>query len=125
MSQPALSVGNVGQMAIDLLIFGLRMNKVGYIDSPHVISMVGNNAFTGDGSLTTSLEGFNRLTLLIFSLPECGIQINSHPTKSTCHQSTYSYRDEWSTDHSRDSTGHLRRALWNSTKQMGSKISSF
>lgn len=44
-------------MAIDLLIVALKMVKVGSIDSPYVVPMVGNNAFTEDGSLTTALEG--------------------------------------------------------------------
>eukprot|EP01119_Soliformovum_irregulare_P021657 TRINITY_DN7258_c2_g1_i2.p1 TRINITY_DN7258_c2_g1~~TRINITY_DN7258_c2_g1_i2.p1 ORF type:complete len:167 (-),score=18.53 TRINITY_DN7258_c2_g1_i2:315-815(-) len=55
---PALSIGNIGQMAIDLLIVGLKMKKVGLIDSPYALPMAGNNAFTEDGSLTTAVEVF-------------------------------------------------------------------
>ncbi|NXP52329.1 PSMG2 protein, partial [Heliornis fulica] len=43
--QPAVSVGNVGQLAIDLVISTLKMTKVGYFYTDCLVPMVGNNPY--------------------------------------------------------------------------------
>jgi len=56
---PLLSIGNVGQLVADLLIFNGKFEKVGYLDSPYVFPVVGNDSFTTNGGiLTTNLEVF-------------------------------------------------------------------
>ncbi|XP_039251925.2 proteasome assembly chaperone 2-like [Styela clava] len=58
---PAVSVGNVGQLACDLLINTLELNKVGYLRTSCVLPVVGSNAFCkddSDNSLTLTLELF-------------------------------------------------------------------
>ena len=62
MFQPSVSVGNVGQLAADLLISTLWMNKVGYLYDDSILPVVGNDPFaTGDPSkvchMSTALEG--------------------------------------------------------------------
>ncbi|XP_014794237.1 PREDICTED: proteasome assembly chaperone 2 [Calidris pugnax] len=42
---PAVSVGNVGQLAIDLVISTLGMTKVGYFYTDCLVPMVGNNPY--------------------------------------------------------------------------------
>ncbi|KAA0710708.1 Proteasome assembly chaperone 2 [Triplophysa tibetana] len=42
---PAVSVGNVGQLAVDLLISTLNMPKVGYLHTDCLIPMAGNNPY--------------------------------------------------------------------------------
>ncbi|XP_030068277.1 proteasome assembly chaperone 2 [Microcaecilia unicolor] len=42
---PAVSVGNVGQLAADLIISTLDMTKVGYIYTDCLVPMVGNNPY--------------------------------------------------------------------------------
>jgi hypothetical protein len=61
---PALTVGNVGQLTIDVLICTFKCPRVGFIDDPFVLPAVGNDPFTPvrNGILTTKLEG----SLLIF-----------------------------------------------------------
>lgn len=57
--QPALSIGNVGQLATDLLISSLRAERIGYFDDPNVLPCVGNNAYSPSppGDLVLPLEG--------------------------------------------------------------------
>lgn len=59
--QPAISIGNVGQLAIDLLIYNLDLKRVGYLYDSSIIPLVGNDPFTSprmqEGSLATSAEG--------------------------------------------------------------------
>ena len=43
--QPAISVGNVGQLACDLLISSLKLQKIGYFDPELFLPIVGNNPF--------------------------------------------------------------------------------
>ena len=56
--QPALSVGNAGQLAVDLLICRTAI-KAGYLEEPHVLPCVGNDPFgpSADGDLAVALEG--------------------------------------------------------------------
>lgn len=64
--QPALSVGNVGQLAVDLLVSSLKADKIGYLDDPNVLPCVGNDAYSPapPGKLALPVEGF---IFLIFS----------------------------------------------------------
>jgi proteasome assembly chaperone 2 len=57
---PALTLGHVGQLALDAIITTLKLPKVGYIDEPNVLPTLSNDAFAADqDSLTTSLEVFH------------------------------------------------------------------
>lgn len=60
---PAVSFGNVGQLATDLLLQTMRAQRVAYLRCRHIVPMVGNDAFDmGEpGVLVTPLELF-RLT---------------------------------------------------------------
>eukprot|EP00252_Welwitschia_mirabilis_P002937 TRINITY_DN12941_c0_g1_i1.p1 TRINITY_DN12941_c0_g1~~TRINITY_DN12941_c0_g1_i1.p1 ORF type:complete len:282 (-),score=45.76 TRINITY_DN12941_c0_g1_i1:273-1118(-) len=42
---PALSIGNVGQLAVDLLISSTEAKSVGYLDDPYVLPCVGNDPY--------------------------------------------------------------------------------
>ncbi|CAN6459929.1 unnamed protein product [Victoria cruziana] len=55
---PALSIGNVGQLAVDLLISSLRADRVGYLNDPSVLPCVGNDAYgpVPQGVLALPLE---------------------------------------------------------------------
>ena len=62
MIQPCVSVGNVGQLAADLVISTLCMTKVGYLHDDSIVPVIGNDPFaTGDTSkvcrLMTAAEG--------------------------------------------------------------------
>ncbi|XP_047341775.1 proteasome assembly chaperone 2 [Impatiens glandulifera] len=67
---PALSIGNVGQLAVDLLISSTRAARIGYLDDPNVLPCVGNDPYSPDspGLLTLPLEAYttssNALTLV-------------------------------------------------------------
>lgn len=45
--QPAVAVGNVGQLAVDLLVSTLNMSRVGYMHTDCLIPMAGNNPYGG------------------------------------------------------------------------------
>ncbi|KAG6436252.1 hypothetical protein SASPL_101138 [Salvia splendens] len=57
---PALSIGNVGQLAVDLLISSLKADKVGCLDDPNVLPCFGNDAYSPSplGKLALSLEAY-------------------------------------------------------------------
>lgn len=56
---PSLSIGNVGQLAIDLIVSTLSLPRVGYLDNPHVLPIVGNDSLDGkNGHLALNLEVF-------------------------------------------------------------------
>ncbi|XP_051145408.1 uncharacterized protein LOC127261206 [Andrographis paniculata] len=67
---PALSIGNVGQLAVDLLISSLKAERVGYLDEPNVLPCAGNDAYSPSplGKLALPLEAYesssSALTLL-------------------------------------------------------------
>ncbi|XP_059647735.1 uncharacterized protein LOC132294031 [Cornus florida] len=67
---PALSIGNVGQLAVDLLISSTRAERIGFLDDPNVLPCVGNDAYcpTPLGHLVLPLEAYdspsNALTLV-------------------------------------------------------------
>ncbi|KFV62486.1 Proteasome assembly chaperone 2 [Dryobates pubescens] len=62
---PAVSVGNVGQLAIDLVISTLDMTKIGYFYTDCLVPMVGNNPYA------TSEENSKELSINaeVYSLP--------------------------------------------------------
>lgn len=57
---PALSIGNVGQLAVDLLVSSSRADRIGYLDDPYVLPCVGNDAYGPEprGDLAVALEVF-------------------------------------------------------------------
>lgn len=59
--QPAVSVGNVGQLAIDLIISTLNMHKIGYFYTDCLVPMVGNNPYAtaeeNSAELSINAEG--------------------------------------------------------------------
>jgi len=59
--QPALSIGNVGQLAIDLLVSSSGAKRVAFLDEPSVLPCVGNDAYgpIPEGDLALPLEGFS------------------------------------------------------------------
>ncbi|KAG6572009.1 Proteasome assembly chaperone 2, partial [Cucurbita argyrosperma subsp. sororia] len=67
---PALSIGNVGQLAVDLLVSTMRATRIGYLDDPFVLPCIGNNAYEPfpHGELALPLEVYestsNALTLV-------------------------------------------------------------
>uniref|UniRef100_A0A8D0N4G9 Proteasome assembly chaperone 2 n=1 Tax=Sus scrofa TaxID=9823 RepID=A0A8D0N4G9_PIG len=62
---PAVSVGNVGQLAIDLIISTLNMCKIGYFYTDCLVPMVGNNPYAtaeeNSTELSINAEGMNGL----------------------------------------------------------------
>nr|DAD46887.1 TPA_asm: hypothetical protein HUJ06_016824 [Nelumbo nucifera] len=58
---PALSIGNVGQLAIDLLVSSMGADRVGYLDDPFVLPCVGNDAYgsASRGDLALPLEAYD------------------------------------------------------------------
>ncbi|EEC76242.1 hypothetical protein OsI_13667 [Oryza sativa Indica Group] len=57
---PALSIGNVGQLAVDLLVSSSSARRVAYLDEPSVLPCAGNDAFGPDavGDLALALEAY-------------------------------------------------------------------
>ncbi|XP_025896230.1 proteasome assembly chaperone 2 [Nothoprocta perdicaria] len=62
---PAVSVGNVGQLAIDLVISTLGMTKVGYFYTDCLVPMVGNNPYATAEENSTELS----INAEVYSLP--------------------------------------------------------
>lgn len=58
---PALSIGNVGQLAVDLLVSSTRAERIGYLDDPYILPCVGNDAYgpTPCGELALPLEAYD------------------------------------------------------------------
>ena len=57
-----MSVGNVGQLTIDLIVSTLHMDRVGYLSTDAVYPVIGNDPFSVRGSksqclLVTAIEG--------------------------------------------------------------------
>ena len=68
--QPSVSVGNVGQLAVDLLISTLCLEKSGYLYDDSILPVIGNDPFaTKDQTkmckLMTGAEG---MSLLAYNL---------------------------------------------------------
>mmetsp|Transcript_13676 Transcript_13676/g.34449 ORF Transcript_13676/g.34449 Transcript_13676/m.34449 type:complete len:258 (-) Transcript_13676:352-1125(-) len=55
---PGVSIGNVGQLAVDLLVHSLKLRRVGFLESQYVLPSVGNDAYsaTGTGKLAVEME---------------------------------------------------------------------
>lgn len=66
LKQPALSIGNVGQLGVDLLISSTRADRIGYLDDPNVLPCVGNDAYFpfSKPQLALSLEGLSSINIL-------------------------------------------------------------
>ncbi|XP_008700344.1 proteasome assembly chaperone 2 isoform X1 [Ursus americanus] len=62
---PAVSVGNVGQLAMDLIISTLNMCKIGYFYTDCLVPMVGNNPYATAEENSTELS----INAEIYSLP--------------------------------------------------------
>ncbi|XP_036923517.1 proteasome assembly chaperone 2 isoform X2 [Sturnira hondurensis] len=62
---PAVSVGNVGQLAIDLIISTLNMSKIGYFYTDCLVPMVGNNPYATSEENSTELS----INAEVYSLP--------------------------------------------------------
>eukprot|EP00268_Persea_americana_P005068 TRINITY_DN1169_c0_g2_i1.p1 TRINITY_DN1169_c0_g2~~TRINITY_DN1169_c0_g2_i1.p1 ORF type:complete len:281 (+),score=72.81 TRINITY_DN1169_c0_g2_i1:352-1194(+) len=58
---PALSIGNVGQLAVDLLISTTGAERIGCFDDPCVLPCVGNDAYVPlpEGDLALPLEAYD------------------------------------------------------------------
>ena len=59
-TQPAVTQGNVGELAIDVLIASLQATKVATLEHEDILPIVGNDPhdMTSPGALSTSLELF-------------------------------------------------------------------
>lgn len=53
---PVVSVGNVGQLAADLLINSLRLPRAARLDDPALLPAVGGRAYAHAEGLATALE---------------------------------------------------------------------
>ncbi|XP_066208800.1 proteasome assembly chaperone 2 [Saccopteryx leptura] len=62
---PAVSVGNVGQLAVDLIISTLNMCKIGYFYTDCLVPMVGNNPYATSEENSTELS----INAEVYSLP--------------------------------------------------------
>lgn len=51
--QPSVSIGNVGQLAVDLIISTLQLQRLGYFESPDVLPCLG---IDDEWDLVTPLE---------------------------------------------------------------------
>ncbi|WCJ33826.1 Proteasome assembly chaperone 2 [Euphorbia peplus] len=58
---PALSIGNVGQLGVDLLVSSTKAERIGYLDDPYVLPSVGNDAYgpLPSGDLVLPLEAYD------------------------------------------------------------------
>uniref|UniRef100_A0A671MJX1 Proteasome assembly chaperone 2 n=1 Tax=Sinocyclocheilus anshuiensis TaxID=1608454 RepID=A0A671MJX1_9TELE len=61
--QPAVSVGNVGQLAVDLLISTLNMPRVGYFHTDCLTAMAGNSPYAASAQLSTGAEVYSHRDL--------------------------------------------------------------
>ena len=56
--QPCVSVGNVAQLAVDLLINSLQLSRVGYLSHDSILPLVGTAAYAHTmNTLHTAAEG--------------------------------------------------------------------
>jgi proteasome assembly chaperone 2 len=67
--QPSVSVGNAGQLAVDLLVTKIKPQKVGLIWHPAIIPMVGGDPYSlNETALTTSAECKGHKSLVCYSI---------------------------------------------------------
>ncbi|XP_037364774.1 proteasome assembly chaperone 2 [Talpa occidentalis] len=86
---PAVSVGNVGQLAIDLIVSTLNMHKIGYFYTDCLVPMVGNNPYATAEENSTELS----INAEVYSLPSkklMALQLRSifikYKSKSFCEK---------------------------------------
>ncbi|KAF7471761.1 Hypothetical predicted protein [Marmota monax] len=86
---PAVSVGNVGQLAIDLIISTLNMHKIGYFYTDCLVPIVGNNPYATEEDNSTELS----TNAEVYSLPSkklVALQLRSifikYKSKSFCEK---------------------------------------
>uniref|UniRef100_A0A8C3X5A7 Proteasome assembly chaperone 2 n=1 Tax=Catagonus wagneri TaxID=51154 RepID=A0A8C3X5A7_9CETA len=86
---PAVSVGNVGQLAIDLIISTLNMCKIGYFYTDCLVPMVGNNPYATAEEDSTELS----INAEVYALPSkklVALQLRSifikYKSKSFCEK---------------------------------------
>eukprot|EP01018_Ginkgo_biloba_P002858 Gb_26126 [translate_table: standard] len=91
---PALSIGNVGQLAVDLLVSSLGADKVGYLDDPYVLPCVGNDAYgpEAQGDLAVALEASACLSRVGLAFVDRGVLESK---KNNLDQSTEGHCSEW------------------------------
>ena len=70
-----VSVGNVGQLAVDLMISTLKMKKVGHIHDESITPVIGNDPYTGCfssrvGTMQLGMEKVLGLILLFLAETE-------------------------------------------------------
>lgn len=91
--QPAVAVGNVGQLAVDLIVSTLNMTRVGFIHTDCLIPMAGNNPYTtckeDAEKLHTPAEGNqsklkNKLFMIYMYYCECKIHIVEYFVTMAC-----------------------------------------
>lgn len=91
--QPAVAVGNVGQLAVDLIVSTLNMSRVGFIHTDCLIPMAGNNPYTtckeDAEELHTPAEGNqskfkNKLFMSYMYYCECKIHIVEYFLTMAC-----------------------------------------
>ncbi|XP_041495191.1 proteasome assembly chaperone 2 [Microtus oregoni] len=86
---PAVSVGNVGQLAIDLIISTLNMSKIGYFYTDCLVPMVGNNPYataeenSDELSINTEVYALPSRKLVVLQLRSIFIKYKS---KSFCEK---------------------------------------
>eukprot|EP00298_Acanthocystis_sp_HF-20_P010687 c18990_g1_i1.p1 GENE.c18990_g1_i1~~c18990_g1_i1.p1 ORF type:complete len:254 (+),score=82.69 c18990_g1_i1:37-798(+) len=67
---PCVSVGNIGVLAVDALIYNFKLSRSGIIKTVHISPVVGNDPFSNDlnGDITTNFEIFcdqpNRICII-------------------------------------------------------------
>nr|XP_004656884.2 proteasome assembly chaperone 2 [Jaculus jaculus] len=86
---PAVSVGNVGQLAMDLIISTLNMCKIGYFYTDCLVPMVGNNPYATAEENSAELS----INTEVYSLPSrklVALQLRSifikYKSKSFCEK---------------------------------------
>lgn len=67
---PSISVGNVGQLASDLLIYSLNLKKLGYVRHPCALPLAGADPFNWSNapSLGCELYYSSSLKLIVFQI---------------------------------------------------------
>lgn len=78
---PSLSVGNVPQLAVDLVIESLKMKKIGFAFHPGVVPVIGPCAFSHETETTSSCEVYvsesKKLVVLQLRAPVAVKQLQS------------------------------------------------
>eukprot|EP01117_Protostelium_nocturnum_P017264 TRINITY_DN7004_c0_g1_i1.p1 TRINITY_DN7004_c0_g1~~TRINITY_DN7004_c0_g1_i1.p1 ORF type:complete len:275 (+),score=99.30 TRINITY_DN7004_c0_g1_i1:36-827(+) len=69
---PSISLGNVGQLSVDLLISTFKFVKIGTLESRFISPICGNDPFSplGSGEITTALELFKHPSKSIYALQQ-------------------------------------------------------